>query len=160
MAKLQSMVKPKRSSGLNTSKLKQTKAANKVAYAKKKKDLKLQRMEASNQAKVAKTNLKVQIRGQKAAKKYGFDPSLSSDQRTKIKLAEMKHQTARIAATEATGSVTSLAGGLGGASISMQQAHFGRENEPTVPNASQQTNTNQGSSSSGSLDEILGSIGR
>lgn len=119
-------------------------------------------MEADNQARIAKTQLKATIKSQKAGKKYGFDPNLNSEQRTQLKLAEMKHQTARLAAAEATGSVTSLAGGLGGASISMQQAHFGRENEPTVPSSQKQPTDAESKipSNSGSLDDILAGIGK
>lgn len=141
-------------------KIKMTKAANKVAYAKKKKDLKLQRMEAQNQARVAKTQLKATIRTQKASKKYGFDPSLSPELKVRLKESAMKHQTARLAATEAAGSVTGLAGGLGGASISMQQAHFGRENEPTVPGQTTTGKPSVGPQGSGSLDDILSGIGK
>lgn len=164
MAKLQARVRTKKVNVQTNSKsqIKRAKTANKVAYTKKKRELKLQRMEADNKARIAKTQLKATIKSQKAGKKYGFDPNLSNEQRVQLKMAEMKHNTARLATTEATGSVTSLAGGLGGASISMQQAHFGRENEPTVPNSpsNRPSDSSSGSPNSPSLDDILAGIGR
>lgn len=77
----------------------------------------------------------------------------------------MKHDTARIATSEAVGSVTSLTGGLGGSAISMQQAEFGRANDPVIPKPDRDQNNSSSpvpgqSPGNGSLDDILGSIGK